>query len=86
MSIIAAVNFVDRLVLLEDGRELSITQFYSSGDPLAPLNTHSQLCKHHRVDSHEDAEVFVAEFPGTGGAHLIVDMKELSFLKPSGLN
>lgn len=86
MSVIAAVNFEDRLVLLEDGRELPITQFYGSGDPLAPLNANSQLLNHHRVDSWEQAEVFVVEFPGTNGVHLIVDMKSLALLKPSQLN
>lgn len=86
MSFIAAVNFVDRLVLLEDGRELQITQFYASGDPLAPLNAQSQLCTHHHVDRWEDAEVFVAEVPGSGGVHVIVEMKELALVKPSQVN
>ena len=83
MSVIAAVNFVDRLVLLEDGRELQIKQFYSSGNPFAPLNAKSQLCNHHHVDRWEDAEVFVAEIPGSDGVHLIVDMREISLLKPT---
>ena len=86
MSVIAAVNFEDRLVLLEDGRELPITQFYRSGDPLAPLNAHSELLNHHRVDTWQEAEVFVVEFPGSGGVHLIVEMRELAFLKPTQLN
>lgn len=86
MSVIAAVNFEDRLVLLEDGRELPITQFYGSGDPLRPLNAQSQLMDHHRVDDWQGAEVFVVEFPGSGGVHLIVEMKSLGLLKPSQLN
>lgn len=85
MAVIAAVNFEDRLVLLEDGRELQITQFYGSGDPLAPLDARSQLCAHHRVDNWEDAEVFVAEFPGVG-TYLIVEMAALSTVKPSQIN
>lgn len=86
MSVIAAVNFEDRLVLLEDGRELPITQFYGSGDPLAPLNAKSELLNHHRVDSWQNAEVFVVEFPGSGGVHLIVGMRSLDLLKPTQLN
>lgn len=89
MSVIAAVNLPDRLVMLEDGRELPITQFYKAcriHDDLGPLTAKDKLVSCCRVDSHEQAEVFVVEFPGTGGAHLIVEMSALSVVQPSQMN
>lgn len=77
MAVIIAYNFEDRLVLLEDGRELEITQFYGSGNPMRKLHANDKLLNHHRVDTWEEADVFVAEFPGTGGAHLIVEIAAL---------
>lgn len=85
MSVIAAVNFVDRLVLLEDGRELSITQYYSSGDPMRPLKATDKLLTGQRVEHPDDADVFVAQIIGTD-VYLIVEIAALQTAKPSQIN
>lgn len=82
MAILAAVNFVDRLVLLEDGRELPITQFYASSGPNL-LRATDELRAEDRVDDHEIAEVFTVEVPGSGGAALIFEMGAISSIAPS---
>jgi len=84
MAVILAVNFEDRLVLLEDGRELPITQFYTSDSPV-PLTAKSELRVEHRVDGYEEADVFVVDIPGADAA-LIVEMSAFSLLKPSQVN
>lgn len=88
MAVIAAVNFEDRLVLLEDRRELPITQFYRACKEhrdLGPLTARDRLCSCCRVDSWEDAEVFTVDIPGADAA-LIVEMAALGLLKPSQVN
>lgn len=88
MSVIAAVNLVDRLVLLEDGRELAITQFYracSNHDELGPLTSKDKLCVCCRVDDHQEAEVFTVDVPGADAA-LIVEVSALNYAKPSQIN
>lgn len=85
MSVLAAVNYEDRLVLLEDGRELPITQFYKAcreHRDLGPLTAKDRLMSCCRVDSHEGAEVFVVDVPGSDGAALIVDMLAISAIDP----
>lgn len=84
MSVLAAVNLEDRLVLLEDGRELPITQFYASGGPV-PLTAKSELRAEHRVDSHHGADVFTVDIPGVGAA-LIVELAAIGYAKPSQIN
>lgn len=88
MSVILAVNFEDRLVLLEDGRELKITGFYANRTfpQKGPHRVGSALLKTDRVESWEDAEVFVAEFPGTGGVHLIVEIATMDLAQPKDIN
>lgn len=72
MSVIAAVNLIDRLVLLEDGRELPITQFYCSSGPTM-LKATDELRFEDRTDDVEIAEVFTVEIPGADAA-LIVEI------------
>lgn len=96
MSVIAAVNLVDRLVLLEDGRELKITQFYkacSDHRELGPLTARDRLYPCCRVDDHEGAEVFVVQFGNNeapalieGADCLIVEIAAISLLKNSQIN
>lgn len=81
MSVIAAVNLVDRLVLLEDGRELPITQFYCSSGPTR-LKATDELRVEDRTDDHEIAEVFTVEVPGSGAA-LIVEIDAMTTIAPS---
>lgn len=81
MSVIAAVNFVDRLVLLEDGRELPITQFYASSGP-GRLKATDELRVEDRVDDFEIAEVFTVEIPGADAA-LIVEINAMTTIAPS---
>lgn len=88
MSVIAAANFLDRLVLLEDGRELPITQFYRAcpdHDELGPLTAKDKLCSCCRVNGHQQAEVFTVDIPGADAA-LIVEMSAISLAKPSQIN
>lgn len=88
VSVIVAVNMVSNLVLLEDGRELAITGYYAAcGDhaPLGALTARDELCSCCRVESAEDAEVFVVEFPGVDTA-LIVEINAIQTAKPSDVN
>lgn len=88
MSVIHAVNLLDRLVLLEDGRELPISQFYRAcpdHDELGPLTAKDKLCSCCRVNGHQQAEVFTVDVPGADAA-LIVEIAALSFAKPSQIN
>lgn len=88
MSVIAAVNLPDRLVLLEDGRELPITQFYRACPDhreLGPLTAKDTLYSCCRIDGHEGAEVFTVDVPGADAA-LIVEVAALSYAKPSQIN
>lgn len=85
MSVIAAVNLPDRLVLLEDGRELPITQFYASLSHEETLTAKSALFQHHRIDTHRGAEVFTVDVPGADAA-LIVEVAALNYAKPSQIN
>lgn len=84
MSLIAAVNFVDRLVLLEDGRELPITQFYASSGP-GRLTAKDELRVEDRVDTAEEAEVFTVEIPGADAA-LIVEIAALTEARAKDIN
>lgn len=88
MSVISAVNFVDKLVLLEDGRELPITQYYRAcpdHEALGPLTAKDKLCSCCRVNGHQQAEVFTVDIPGADAA-LIVEISKMSMLKPSQIN
>jgi hypothetical protein len=88
MSVIAAVNLPDKLVLLEDGRELNITQFYRAcpdHDTLGPLTAKSELRSCCRVNGHQQAEVFTVDIPGADAA-LIVEIAAISLTKPSQIN
>lgn len=84
MAVIAAVNLVDRLVLLEDGRELPITQFYASNS-CRRLTAKDELRAEHRTDDAEIAEVFTVDIPGSGAA-LIVEIDAIETAKPSQIN
>lgn len=83
MAVLAAVNFVDRLVLLEDGRELPITQFYTSYGIGDPLRATDELREEHRCDEHEIAEVFTVNIPGSDGAALIFEMAAIRSISPN---
>lgn len=88
MSVIAAVNLVDRLVLLEDGRELPITGLYSAcryHRELGPLTAKDQLMSCCRVEDAETAEVFTVDIPGADAA-LIVEVSAIHTAKPSQIN
>lgn len=86
MSVIAAVNYVDRLVLLEDGRELPITCFYKAcpnHNDMGALTARDKLCSCCRWDGDTDeAEVFTVDIPGADAA-LIVEIAALSAIDPS---
>jgi hypothetical protein len=71
--------------MLEDGREFPISQFYASLDHEERLTAKSALFQHHRIDSHEGAEVFTVDLPGTHAA-LIVEIEAISFARPSQFN
>lgn len=86
MAIIAAVNFESNLVLLEDGRELPITGYYTSGDPYAPLTAGDAMLSSDRVDGAEEAQVFTVDIPGSDGAALILEMAAFRFAKPTDIN
>jgi len=82
--LIVAANFVDRLVVLEDGRELPIAGFYASPPGAPPLNAESKLSDNLRVDDPDDAEIFVVTLPGVVGNAtpvLIVEMSALQIAK-----
>lgn len=85
MAVIAAVNLVDRLVLLEDGRELPITQFYSATRGERPLTAKDELREEHRTDDAETAEVFTVDIPGTDAA-LIVEIAAIHTPTTSQIN
>lgn len=82
VAILAGVNLPDRLVLLEDGRELPITQFYRS---FPPLKAGDELREEHRIDSYDGADIFTVDLPGGGGA-LIVEIAALGFARPQDVN
>lgn len=84
MAVIAAVNFIDKLVLLEDGRELPITGFYASSGP-ALLKVTDELRSDQRVDDWEEAEIFTVDIPGAS-AGLIVEMGAVSVLSDRQTN
>lgn len=84
MAVIAAVNLVDRLVLLEDGRELPITRFYASPGP-NPLRAKDELRSEDRVDDPELAEVFTVDIPGSDTA-LIVEIDAIHTASASQIN
>lgn len=86
MSVIAAINLIDRLVLLEDGRELAITKFYASPDE-TPLKVADgvSLTADMEVEGPEDADVFTVQFPGTD-AFLVVEIGAISLTDPAKLN
>lgn len=85
MSVIAAVNFVDKLVLLEDGRELEISQFYASLPDEPPLKADSQIRAEHRRDDWEGAEVFAVKLNKLGDA-LLFEVSAILLAKPSDIN
>ncbi len=78
-TLLAAVNFVDKLVLLEDGRELPIGNFYAAAPGKPKLTVKSELTVDDRVDDWEIAEVFSIVFPGVDAA-VLVETSSLSFL------
>lgn len=82
MAIIAAVNFTDKLVLLEDGRELPIAQFYGALDSEEPLTIDSTLFEHHRVSDPNKAQIFAVELPGSDNAALLVEIASLGMIDP----
>lgn len=74
MSLIVAVNFPDRLVLLEDGRELPISRFLTrDGEEL---------------EDHHDAFKFQVDIPhsGTPPTFLEVDTHAMHQAKPTDVN
>jgi hypothetical protein len=84
MALLAAVNFEDGLVLLEDGRELPITGYYAN--PFgSPLTSKSELRSDQKVLQARDADVFVVDIPEADAA-LIVEMSALGFAKPTDIN
>lgn len=88
MSVIAAVNLPDRLVLLEDGRELPITGLYTAcryHSELGPLTAKDQLMSCCRTEDPDEAEVFTVDIPGAEAA-LIVEVRAISTAKPSQIN
>lgn len=88
MAVLAAVNYIDRLVLLEDGRELPITQFYAAchqHDGQGRLTANSELRSCCRVPDHEDAEVFVVDVPGAN-ASLIFATDAVQTVQPRNIN
>lgn len=71
MSLIVAINFPDKLVLLEDGRELPITRFLTKNDA--------------ELESHRGAYKFQVEMPHSGNppTYLEVDMHALDITRKS---
>lgn len=84
MALLAAYNLIDRLVLLEDGRELPITQFYASPGP-GRLRSTDELRAEDRLPDHVGAEVFTVEVPGSGAA-LIVEIAAIQDARSSDIN
>lgn len=84
MSLIVAMNLTDRLVLLEDGRELPITQFYASSGP-GRLTAKDELRVEDRLPDHEGAEVFTVDIPGADAA-LIVEIAAITEARAKDIN
>lgn len=85
MALLVAHNLVDRIVLLEDGRELPITQFYASNTPGHRLTAKSELRKEHHVDNWEDAEVYTVDVPGADAA-LIFELAAITEARAKDIN
>lgn len=87
MAIIVSVNFEEKLVLLEDGRELKIDGFYARQmfPEKGPLTAGCALLDVDRVEDFREAEVFTVPFPGTDAA-LIVEMGALGLGRKSDIN
>lgn len=86
MAVIAAVNFVSGLVLLEDGRELPITGYYASGVPGHSLTVGDALVDRDRVLTADESEIFTVDIPGSGGAALIVETAAIRLARPQDIN
>lgn len=86
VAIIVSVNSENGIVLLQDGRELPITGYYASGVEGVPLTVNDALVSSDRVLTWEEAEVFVVDIPGSGGAALILETAAFTFAKSTDIN
>ncbi len=86
VAVIVSINDKSGLVLLEDGRELPITGYYASGVEGHPLTVNDALVSSDLVLTFDEADVFVVDIPGSGGAALIMETGAIKFARSTDIN